>query len=78
MDRKRSPRNLSVEADDHDRQRIDRRHKGALNTEEDGAALVEVARSACRAEQELASFKLAVERDGDNLAALQSAYVRLS
>lgn len=31
--------------------------KSALNTEEDGATLVEVARNACRAEQELASLQ---------------------
>ena len=30
--------------------------QGALNTEETGEALIEVARNACRAEQELAAF----------------------
>lgn len=32
--------------------------QGALNTEETGAALIEVARNACRAEQEIAAMKI--------------------
>lgn len=35
------------------------RIKGALNTEEDGDALVSVARDACQAEQELAALERA-------------------
>lgn len=37
--------------------------KDALNTEEDGEALIEVARNACRAEQELAALKRKEQED---------------
>lgn len=35
--------------------------KGALQTEEDGEALVEVARNACRAEQKMAALNRKVD-----------------
>lgn len=48
--------------------------RDALGTEETGDGLIEVARNAHRAEQKLAAFMAAVERDGNNVAALCSAY----
>lgn len=49
--------------------------KAALNTQEDGAALIEVARNAHKAEQELAAFKCRIRDMGWTF---EAAYARLT
>lgn len=49
--------------------------KAALNTQEDGAALIDVARNAHKAEQELATFKRHVRQQDWTL---EAAYARLT